>query len=218
MPRRRFLETVLAAVGGFAGGVATRAPAAPPEISLPDTATTERFDFDIRGIEDWTVVDGQWAVEEIPGAQPGTKALVQHATKNAFNVILAPGVWADVDVSVKFRPIAGRTDASGGIVFRFHDDTYYVVRANALEDNFRLYVYDHGRRQLAGVSGQRPALKQWHTLRVVAVGGHIQASLNEVLRLDHHDSRLGSGRVGLWTKAESVTAFDELSIRGTKGV
>ena len=127
-----------------------------------------------------------------------------------------PGPYTDVDVSVKFKPISGREDASGGIIFRFADGRYYVVRANALEDNFRLYANDRGRRQLASASVKPPALGQWHSLRVVAVGDHMQAWLNGALYLDHRDARFKSGRIGLWTKADSVTAFDDLVIRGTK--
>jgi hypothetical protein len=62
-----------------------------------------------------------------------------------------------------------------------------------------------------------PALGQWHTLRLVAVGGHMQAWLDGTLRLDHYDSRFTAGRVGLWTKADSITAFDDLTIRGKTG-
>src|SRR5688572_32435862 len=87
-----------------------------------------------KGIEGWTTVAGQWAVEEMAGAPSGRKVLVQRATQNEFNVIVAPGSYADVEVSMQFKPIAGREDASGGIVFRFTDGKYYVVRANALED------------------------------------------------------------------------------------
>jgi hypothetical protein len=90
------------------------------------------------------------------------------------------------------------------------------VRANALEDNFRLYHYDRGRRQIATTAVKAPALGQWHTVRLVAVGSHMQAWLDRALLLDHHDSRLGVGQVGLWTKADSVTAFDGLSVRGKK--
>jgi hypothetical protein len=99
-------------------------------------------------------------------------------------------------------------------VFRFNDGKYYVVRANALENNFRLYYYDRGRRQLASASVKPPALGQWHTLRVVAVGDQIQAWLNGTQYLNHRDSRFTSGAVGLWTKADSITAFDDLVIRG----
>ncbi len=172
------------------------------------------FDFEAGGIEGWTTVAGQWVVEEMADAPSGKKVLVQRATKNEFNVTVAPGSYADVDVSMKFRPISGREDASGGIIVRFNDGRYYVVRANALEDNFRLYSYDRGRRQLATARVKPPALGQWHTVRLVAVGDHLQAWLDGTLYLDHRDSRFTSGRVGLWTKADSITAFDALMIRG----
>lgn len=188
------------------------------ELTVPNTVPVEKFDFEAKGIEGWTTVDGQWAVEEMDGAPSGKKVLVQRATKNAFNVIVAPpGPYKDVDVTMSFKPISGREDASGGIVFRFTDGKYCVVRANALESNFRLYHYDRGRRQLATASVKAPALGQWHTVRVVAVGDRVQAWLGGKPYLDHRDSRFDSGRVGLWTKADSVTAFDDLIIRGVLG-
>ncbi len=178
----------------------------------------ERFDFAQQGIEGWHSVAGRWGVEDMPGAPGGQRVLVQRATENAFNVIVVPtGPYTDLDVSVRFKPMAGREDASGGIVFRFAEGHYSVVRANALEDNFRLYAYDRGRHQLATVRVQPPALGQWHTIRVVAVGEHIQAYLNGALLLEHRDSRYGGGQVGLWTKADSITAFDDLVIRGVPG-
>ncbi len=184
-------------------------------MTLPGRVPAETFDFEGKGLDGWTTVDGQWAVEEIAGAPSGRKVLVQRAVKNEFNVIVAPpGPYTDVDVSMKFKPISGREDASGGIVIRFTDGKYYVVRANALEDNFRLYSYDRGRSQLASARVRAPALGQWHTVRLVAVGDHMQAWLNGTRYLDHRDARFTSGRVGLWTKADSITAFDDLVIRG----
>ena len=218
MSRRRLLSTALATLGAFSVRRRRVALAAPTEIKLPDNSPVETFDFERKGIEGWTTVAGQWAVEDMAGAPSGEKALVQRATKNEFNVIVAPpGPYTDVDVSIKFKPISGREDASGGIVFRFNDGKYYVVRANALEGNFRLYYYDRGRRQLASASVKAPALGQWHTVRVVVLGDHMQAWLDGKLYLDHHDSRFRSGRVGLWTKADSITAFDDLTIRGVPG-
>src|SRR4030095_9842893 len=121
----------------------------------------------------------KWTAEEMPGVPSGKKVLVQRAVENQFNVIVAPGgPYRDVDVSVRFKPIAGREDASGGIVFRFSQGRYYVVRANALEGNFRLYYYDGGRRQLASVRVTPPAVGQWHTLRLVTVGDRMQAWLD----------------------------------------
>jgi hypothetical protein len=194
------------------------AAAAPPELSLPSDALEERVDFERTGIEAWTAVNGQWVVEESPGAASGKRVLVQRAIKNEFNVIVAPsGPYSNLDVSMKFKPITGREDASGGIVFRFTDGKYYVVRANALEDNFRLYYHDRGRRQLASARVKAPALGQWHTVRVVAIGDHMQAWLDGGPYLDHRDARFRSGRVGLWTKADSITAFDDVIIRGVRG-
>jgi hypothetical protein len=219
MSRRGLLKTAVAALGAL--GMMRRALTldAPAEIKLPDTLPIDRFDFETKGIEGWATVEGRWAVEEMAGAPSGKKkVLVQRATGNQFNVIVAPpGPYTDVDVSMKFKPISGREDASGGIVFRFNEGRYYVVRANALEDNFRLYYYDRGRRQLVSARVKAPALGQWHTVRVVAVGDHMQAWLNGTLLLDHRDSRFKSGRVGLWTKADSITAFDDVTVRGVSG-
>jgi hypothetical protein len=216
--RRRLLKAAGVALGGF--GMMRRPPAlaAPAEIKVPDSLPVDRFDFETKGLEGWTTVAGQWAVEEMAGAPSGTHVLVQRAITNQFNVIVAPpGPYTDVDVSMKFKPISGRQDASGGIVFLFNDGKYYVVRANALEGNFRLYYYDRGRRELASARVTAPALGQWHTVRVVALGDHMQAWFNSTLLLDHRDSRFRSGRVGLWTKADSITAFDDLSLRGVSG-
>jgi 3-keto-disaccharide hydrolase len=216
--RRQVLRTALATLGVFRMSWRSEALAAPAEIKLPDNVPVETFDFESKGIEGWTTVDGQWAVEDMAGAPSGKKALVQRATRNQFNVVVAPpGPYHDVDVSMKFKPISGQEDASGGIVFRFTDGKYYVVRANALEDNFRLYYYDRGRHQLASASVKAPALGQWHTVRLVAIGDHMQAWLDGKLYLDHRDARFKTGHVGLWTKADSITAFDDLTIRGVIG-
>jgi hypothetical protein len=205
----------LAAAGVHHVALSAAAWALPSEIALPGSAQAQNVDLEAQGIDRWTIVAGQWVLEDMPGAPVGKKALVQRAMKNEFNVIVAPaGPFTDVDVSVKFDPLSGRQDASGGIVFRFTDGKYYVVRANALENNFRLYYYDRGRHQLASASVKPPALGQWHLLRVIAVGDRIQASLDGALLLDHRDQRFGSGRVGLWTKADSITAFNDLTIRG----
>ncbi|PYM05225.1 MAG: hypothetical protein DMD82_11750 [Candidatus Rokuibacteriota bacterium] len=196
--RRHGQAIVLTALGLVAWSAAHAA-----ELKVPDTAATTSFDFDDKGIGDFKVVDGQWVVEEMAGAPSGKRVLVQRAIDNVFNVIVAPaGPYSDVDASVRFKPVSGREDASGGIVFRF---------------NFRLYYYDHGRYQLASARVYPPSLGQWHTMRVVAVGDHIQGYLDGKLLIDHRDARYRSGKVGLWTKADSVTAFDDLVIRGVPG-
>jgi hypothetical protein len=204
-PSRRQLITAAAALGVSLTIGERRLWAAAPEV---------RFDF-ARPFEGWETVTGKWGIEDMPGAWQG-KALVQRATNNAFNVIVAPGgPYTDVDVSVRFKPMSGQEDASGGIVFRFSEGRYYVVRANALEDNFNLYYYDRSRHQITGARVKAPALGQWHKLRITAEGDHIKGWLDEQLLIDHRDSRFKSGRVGVWTKADSITAFDDLLIRPT---
>src|SRR5262245_28692793 len=212
--RRRILAAGLGALAAAAAGAAFGVEA--KELTLSSGGSAEAWDFAANGIVGWTVVDGDWSIRDM-GDVPGweKRVLMQQATRNAFNVIVAPlGPYRDVDVSMKFRPISGREDASGGIVFRFSDGRYYLIRANALEDNFRFYYYDNGRRMLSSARVRAPALGQWHTVRAVAVGDHVQGWLNGTLLLDYRDSRFKAGQVGLWTKADSVTAFDELAVRG----
>ena len=208
---------MLGLLGFFALNEGDQRVANAAELKLPEGSTVQWFDFEQRGIEGWKTVDGKWTVEEIPGAPSRKKVLVQRAVENQFNVIVAPGgPYTDVDVSIRFKPISGREDASGGIVFRFSEGRYYVVRANALENNFRLYYYDRGRHQLATATVQPPVLGQWHTLRVIAVADLIQAYLDGKLLLNHRDSRFRSGQIGLWTKSDSITAFDDLEIKSNK--
>lgn len=200
---RRRLLTATAALGGAM--IATRQ-------TLRAAETEIHYDF-AAPFEGWETVSGKWGIEDVPGATKG-KALVQRATSNDFNVVVAPGgPVADAEIGVRFKPISGHEDASGGIVFRFSAGKYYVVRANALEDNFNLYYYDHRRRQITGSRVKAPSLGEWHKLRIVAEGEHLRGWLNDQKLIDHRDSRFSAGRVGLWTKADSITAFDDLVVK-----
>jgi len=80
-----------------------------------------------------------------------------------------------------------------------------------------MYNYDRGRRQIAHTSIKAPALGRWHTMRAVTVGGRMQAWLNGTRLLRARDTRFQSGRVGLWTKADAITAFDDMTVRGATG-
>lgn len=129
---------------------------------------------------------------------------------------------ADLDVSVRFRPVSGRVDQAAGLVWRYqNEDNYYLVRANALENNVVLYKVERGRRtdlpirgvgRTYGKTAKVPA-GQWSTLRVVATGPRFEVSLNGVVLYEVEDATFaGPGRVGVWTKADSVTHFDDLTI------
>lgn len=189
----------------------------PPAVSTPairvsGDAVTLRDAFEST-LSGWHHAEGRWSVR---GA-PGNRVLAQTATNRAFPLTLwRARRFSDTDVSVRIRPLSGEVDASGGIVFRARDESnYYVVRANCLEDNFRLYTVVGGRRrQIAGARVAEPELGVWHQLRVVAVGDHIQAYLDGRLLIDHRDSTFSDGWVGLWSKADSVTEFDDVVVRG----
>lgn len=160
----------------------------------------------------WTFAAGKW--------ERRSGVLVQTAETQPWAVaLLEEKTFADVDVTVRFRPISGKEDASGGILFRAKDATnYYLVRANALEDNFRLYTMKDGNRgQIASTKVSAPTLGEWHSIRVVAKGSKIQAYLDGKLQIDHDDATYAAGYVGLWTKADSVTEFDDLAASGTPG-
>jgi 3-keto-disaccharide hydrolase len=120
---------------------------------------------------------------------------------------------ADGFVEVKFRPEAGKQDQAGGVVWRWKNgDNYYVARANALENNVSLYYTMGGRRiTLKYVDAPVPA-QRWHTLRVEFAGKRIKVIFNGKATIEHDDDHIaGSGAVGVWTKADSVTAFDDFA-------
>jgi len=114
-------------------------------------------------------------------------------------------------VEVKFKPISGKEDQAGGVVWRWQDgDNYYVARANALENNVSLYYTARGIRKTLKYVDAPVARGQWHTLHVDFAGSKIGVSLDGKRYIEFDDSHItGSGAVGVWTKADSVTAFDE---------
>jgi hypothetical protein len=204
------LSTVVLALANCQGQV--RAPAV-EKIQLPQTGRVTVNDDFSKENSNWDFSIGVWQRRSSDG-----KPVLAQTANNKFNVALLKGQsFGDVDVSVHFRPISGKQDASGGIIFRAKDEkNYYVVRANALENNFNLYKTENdARHQITGVTVTAPALGQWHTLRVVAVGDHIQAYLNDQLLIDRQDKTYAAGVAGLWTKADSVTEFADLQIAGT---
>ena len=175
--------------------------------------TTVKYDLGADNPK-WKFVAGQWARR----ASGGRQVLAQIAETQPWAVaVLEDQKFGDAEVSVRFRPVSGKEDASGGIIFRAKDGrNYLLVRANALENNFRLYTIVNGKRStIASAKVTEPKLGTWHTIRVVAKGPKIQAYLNDALLLDHEDKTFTSGWVGLWTKADSVTEFADLEITGT---
>ncbi len=160
----------------------------------------------------------KWAVLDDPTAPAGPKVLAQTSadrTDYRFPLAIfdAPAA-ADLAVSVKFKPVAGEVDRAAGISLRLRDaNNYYVVRANALEDNVRLYaVVDGDRRQFAGKS-VKVASNQWHTLRLRAIGDRFTVFFDGTALFEAVDEGIVEpGRIALWSKADSVTEFVDLAI------
>jgi hypothetical protein len=179
------------------------------------TAETTTMKYDL-GSENakWKFVSGQWLRRPSGGRQ----VLAQTVETQPWAVaVLEDKKFADLDVSVRFRPISGKEDASGGIIFRAKDgQNYLLVRANALENNFRLYSIVNGKRStLASARVTEPKLGTWHAIRVVATGPKVQAYLDGALLLNHDEKTFTEGWIGLWTKADSVTEFADLEVTGT---
>lgn len=116
-------------------------------------------------------------------------------------------------VEVKFKPISGREDQAGGVIWRWKDgDNYYIARANALENNVSLYHTTNGRRNTIKYVNAPVAKNQWHTLKVDFSGNSIRVAVDGKVHIEQEDNHIsGAGAVGVWTKADSVTAFDDFS-------
>ena len=116
-------------------------------------------------------------------------------------------------LEVKFKPISGKEDQACGLVWRWKDgENYYVARANALENNISLYYTASGRRNTVKYVSAPVARNGWHALRVEFNGKHITVALDGTTYIDLDDEHIaGPGAVGVWTKADSVTAFDDFA-------
>lgn len=183
-------------------------------------AETVSFDTDKPGAlpAGWTAgVTGRgtpkWAVEADATAPSKPNVLRQSGAGTYPWCVRKDVSLTDGFVEVKFKSISGQEDQAGGLVWRWKDgDTYYVARANALENNVSLYYTANGRRNtIEYVDAPVPA-NAWNTLRVEFAGKRIKVGLNGRTYIDVEDGRIsGPGAVGVWTKADSVTAFDDFS-------
>jgi hypothetical protein len=155
----------------------------------------------------------RWAVHQDESA-PSKPNVLRQSGVGAFPWVVRRNTSvADGYVEVKFKALEGREDQAGGVVWRWKDgDTYYVARANALENNVSLYYTEKGRRNtLKYVEAPVPG-KVWHTLRVEFAGKRIRVALDGKVYIEADDEHIaGPGRVGVWTKADSVTLFDDFA-------
>src|SRR4051794_16360814 len=157
---------------------------------------------------------GEWKV----ASSDNGKALAQTAKNpnSVFNITLIGDTNAkDVDISVRMKPIAGETDRGGGLVWRAKDaKNYYLARYNPLEDNFRLYKVVDGKRTLIQ-NADIAHTDGWHTLRVTMSDDQITCSYDGKKSLESRDTTFPeAGKVGLWSKADAQSQFDDLTLAG----
>src|SRR5437868_10851240 len=157
-------------------------------------------------------VDRQ-AVDDAPSGKNVLAQTDGDETDYRFPIAYTGPERKDLRLSVKCKPIAGKGDQGCGIVWRLKDkDNYYITRANALEDNVHLYHVVEGRRdRFAGWKG-KVASGVWHELGIRMIGNHIQVFFNGAKVIDEHDDTFkDAGKFGVWTKADSIIQFDDLT-------
>ena len=178
------------------------------------------FDADKVGeiAKGFTNEGGRWEVvaDDTTPSRPNVLAQLAKNAGAAFNLTLASDTnYKDLDITVKMKAIAGSTDQGGGIVWRAKDGKYYyVARYNPLEDNYRLYHVVNGQRSELK-SADIPHALGWQTLRVTMTGDHIECYYDGKKYLDAKDSSFNeAGKIGLWTKSDAETHFDDLTVSG----
>jgi len=155
----------------------------------------------------------KWSVESDSSAPSKGNVLKQSGEGTYPWCIKKEVSIADGFVEVKFKPISGKEDQAGGVVWRFKDsDNYYIARANALEDNVSLYHTEDGNRMKIKYVDAPVNKDTWNTLRVEFKNTHITVALNGKVYIDVDNNRIkGPGALGVWTKADSITMFDDFN-------
>ena len=190
---------------------------AAPTLVLGDIETFDRFAVGSPP-PDWVCgVTGhgspKWTITADPDAPSAPNVLIQSGSGTFPWCVKQKTSLSDGSIEVRFKTLSGREDKAGGVVWRWKDgDNYYVARANALENNVSLYYTEDGSRKTIKYVNAPVAANQWHTLKVAFAGKHIQVYLDGDRYIDLDDNHIaGVGAVGVWTKADSVTAFDNFS-------
>ncbi len=154
-----------------------------------------------------------WSVEK-DGSAPSKPNVLKQSGQATFPVCFKNNTSIkDGFVEVKFKPIAGKEDQAGGVIWRLQDaNNYYIARANALENNVTIYHTIKGKRTEKKRANMKVASGQWHTLRVDFSGNHFTVTFDGSKAIEWDDDTFrNAGKVGVWTKADSVTEFDDFT-------
>jgi len=159
----------------------------------------------------WKVVEDKTA----PSKKGYALAQTAESPGPMFNLCVDEDTkFKDVEISVAFKAVAGKKDQGGGLVWRYQDaNNYYVARMNPLEDNFRVYKVVAGKRIQLGTADVQVPIGTWHTLTIQMKGDAITCAVDGKNYLDVKDDAIKeAGKVGLWTKADAQTHFDEFKL------
>jgi len=182
-------------------------------------AETVNFDDMKAGVPPpgWTATQtgsgtAKWTVDKDNSA-PSKPNVLKQSGQATFPVCFKNGTSIkDGFVDVKFKPIAGKEDQAGGVIWRLHANNYYIARATALESNVTIYHTVKGKRTEKKRANMEVASGTWHTLRVDFKGNHFTVTFDGRKAIEWDDDTFKNpGKVGVWTKADSVTAFDDFS-------
>jgi hypothetical protein len=170
--------------------------------------------FDGRPAGDWQVL----ATDRAKSPPHVLAQLMGKGAEHAYKVALIKEVIAtDLNLEVSFLPISGKADMGGGLIWRAADDrNYYLARANPLEQNIRVYRVVKGVRHLLENFNQTIDVRQWHTLRITHQGCHVNVFFDDKQVFDLCDKTFHAGMIGLWTKSDAVTYFDDLQLQQLK--
>lgn len=163
----------------------------------------------------------KWEVLADPTAPSPPNVVAQRSKENSgehFNLaVVEDSDYQDLELEVRFKAVEGAEDQGGGLIWRYQDpDNYYIARANPLEDNFRIYRVVQGVRRQQKGAYIKVASGIWHTMRIVAKGDQMECFYDDKKYLEVRDATFTRGKIGLWTKADAVSYFDDLRVRPIK--
>jgi 3-keto-disaccharide hydrolase len=191
-------------------------------MSIISALTAQTVNFDNAEVgkppAGWTATQtgtgqAKWAVIQDDSA-PSKPNVLKQSGQATYPICLKDDTSVkDGFVEVKFKPVSGREDQAGGVIWRAKDaNNYYIARANALEGNVTIYHTINGRRTEKKRTNTKVATNQWHTLHVDFQGNHFVVTFNGQKALEWDDETFKeAGKVGVWTKADSETLFDDFS-------
>jgi hypothetical protein len=214
-----FIASLQLAIGAVVARAETAAPAPAWNFDREEPGTLPR-EFSIGTMFDGRPA-GDWQVLATDRAKSPPHVLAQLMGKGAEHAyklaLIKEVIAADLNLEVSFLPIQGRADMGGGLIWRAADDrNYYLARANPLEQNIRVYRVVNGIRHLLENFNQTIDVRQWHTLRVTHRGCRVNIFFDDKQVFDLCDKTFHAGMIGLWTKSDAVTYFDDLQLQHVK--